>query len=73
MFEIIAIVLIALVIVVFYMGLCGALYGLGLWGIWWILVEVGVIAATPVFWPCWAIGCILWLIFGGSKTINIKY
>lgn len=64
MFEIIAIVLIALVI----MGLCGALYGLGLWGIWWILTEVGVIAATPVFWPCWAIGCILWLIFGGSKN-----
>ena len=64
MFEIIAIVLIALVI----MGLCGALYGLGLWGIWWILTEVGIIAAAPVLWPCWAIGCILWLIFGGSKN-----
>lgn len=56
--------LIALFLMAFGIALIGALYGAGLWGIWWILAEVGAIAVSPLWWPCFGIGCILALLFG---------
>lgn len=40
--------LIALFLMAFGIALVGALYGAGLWGIWWILAQVGVLAVSPM-------------------------
>lgn len=62
--DIIFAFLVALFLMAFGIALVGALYGAGLWGIWWILAEVGVLAVSPMWWPCFGIGCILTLLFG---------
>ena len=73
MFEI----FVCLGILIFW-GLClaigiaagGALWGLGLWGIWHILCACGVAIAAPMWWPCFGIGCILTVLFGIRIKIN---
>ena len=47
--DIIFAFLIALLLMAFGIALVGSLYGAGLWGIWWILAEVGVIAVSPMW------------------------
>ena len=69
MFEVAFCFIIGLLFVALCIGAGGALWGLGLWGIWHILCACGVAIATPMWWPCFAIGCILSLLFG----IKIKF
>lgn len=62
--DIIFAFLIALFLMAFGIALVGALYGAGMFGIWTILSACGVIAVTPMWWPCFGIGCILAILFG---------
>lgn len=67
--ELIGCFIIAVLFAAFVLAAGGAIWGLGLWGIWHILCACGVAIAAPMWWPCFAIGCILSLLFG----VRIKF
>ena len=66
--ELIACFILALLFAAICVAFGGAIWGLGLWGIWHILFACGLVAATPMWWPCWAIGGILTCLF----RVNIR-